>query len=97
MRVLRPGALIGAFLITSPSLWDAATGGGMTFDAAILRFLIAVLPCGVALALLDALLDAYVSGVGRGGSGSDGTSSGETPGRRRSDSPRSDQEAGTGV
>ena len=65
MRVLRPGALLGAFLIASPTLWAAVVNGGTSLDAAILRFLIAIVPCGVALALLDGLLDAYVSGVGR--------------------------------
>lgn len=82
MRVLRPGALIGAFLIASPTLWSAVVNGGTSIDASILRFLIAIVPCGVALALLDGLLDAYVSGVGRGtaAGGSDATK-----GRRRTD------------
>jgi len=91
MRVLRPGALIGAFLITSPSLWSAAIGGGVTLDAAIIRFLIAVLPCGVALAILDAVLDAYVAGVGRAAAAKEN----DKLARRRAD--RSDQELGTGV
>ena len=65
MRVLRPGALLGAFLVASPTIWAAFVTGSTTPDAAILRFLIAVVPCGIALGLLDGLLDAYTAGVGR--------------------------------
>jgi hypothetical protein len=90
MRVLRPGALLGAFLIASPNFWAAATTGGSAVDAALLRFLIAIVPCGIALALLDGLIDAYVSGVGRGTSSSD---SGSIEGGRR----RTDGELGPGV
>ena len=65
MRVLRPGALLGAFLIASPTIYAAFVNGTATADAAIVRFLIAVIPCGIALGLLDGLLDAYTAGVGR--------------------------------
>jgi hypothetical protein len=65
MRVLRPGALLGAFLIASPTIYAAFVTGTASVDAAIVRFLIAVVPCGIALGLLDGLLDAYTAGVGR--------------------------------
>lgn len=65
MRVLRPGALLGAFLIASPTVYAAFVTGTATPDAAIIRFLIAVIPCGIALGILDGLIDAYTSGVGR--------------------------------
>ncbi|RKS75602.1 hypothetical protein CLV35_2076 [Motilibacter peucedani] len=65
MRVLRPGALLGAFLIASPTIYAAFVTGTSTVDAAIVRFLIAVVPCGIALGMLDGLLDAYTAGVGR--------------------------------
>lgn len=65
MRVLRPGALLGAFLVASPTIYSAFVSGTATADAAIIRFLIAVIPCGIALGILDGLLDAYTSGVGR--------------------------------
>lgn len=65
MRVLRPGALLGAFLVASPTVYAAFVSGTASIDAAILRYLIAIVPCGVALGLLDGLLDMYTSGVGR--------------------------------
>ena len=55
MRVLRPGALLGAFLIASPTIYAAFVTGTASVDAAIVRFLIAVVPCGIALGLLDGL------------------------------------------
>ncbi|RZS91582.1 hypothetical protein EV189_0827 [Motilibacter rhizosphaerae] len=65
MRVLRPGALLGSFVICSPTTYQAFVAGTVSVDAAILRFLIFIVPCGVAISLFDGLLDAYTSGVGR--------------------------------
>jgi hypothetical protein len=57
--MVRFETLLAALLITAPVLWDAFTTGNTSVDTALLRFLIAVPVCALALALLRRVFQAY--------------------------------------
>jgi hypothetical protein len=57
--MIRFDVLLAALLVSAPTLWDAFTTGNTTVDTALIRFLIAVPVCAVALLLLRKVFDAY--------------------------------------
>ncbi|HEY0487214.1 MAG TPA: hypothetical protein VGD72_13295 [Mycobacteriales bacterium] len=50
--MIRFDVLIAALLMSAPTLWDAFSTGNTPVDTALVRFLVAVPVCAVALALL---------------------------------------------
>jgi hypothetical protein len=57
--MIRFDVLMVALLVSAPSLWDAFSTGNTSVDTALLRFLIAVPVCAVALLLLRRVFEAY--------------------------------------
>jgi hypothetical protein len=53
--IVRPGVLLCAVLVSSPALWNALWAGTLETDTALTRFLIALVLCAVARAVLVAL------------------------------------------
>jgi hypothetical protein len=57
--MIRFDVLVAALLLSTPTLWDAFTTGNTSVDTALLRFLIAVPVCAVAMMLLRKVFQAY--------------------------------------
>ena len=57
MSVLRLEVLLGAALLASPALWAALVEHRMTLEAALVRYLLAVVLCAVGVTVLRALLE----------------------------------------
>ncbi|NHC15128.1 hypothetical protein [Motilibacter deserti] len=59
MNILRPGAVVGGLLLSSPTMYSSLVTETTGVDAAIFRFLFGVLLTGVGLSLIDAIAVAY--------------------------------------
>jgi hypothetical protein len=59
VNILRPGAVVGGLLLSSPTMYSALIADDAGVDAAIFRFLFGVLVTGVALSVLDGIVVAY--------------------------------------
>src|SRR4051812_10830530 len=59
MNILRPGAVVGGLLMSSPTIYAALVDETAGVDAAIFRFLLGVLLCGVGLSIYDAITATY--------------------------------------
>lgn len=74
--MLRPAALLLAVVFASPALYAGLVTGALDLDAALVRFLVAVPVCAVALAVLRELIGTFAAPEGE---------IVETPARRRTD------------
>ncbi len=64
MKIFRPWGVIAAIIVTSPALHAAFVSSTMGVDTALLRFLIAVPVCSVAISAVVAVMDSYAAGFG---------------------------------
>lgn len=64
MKIFRPWGVIAALLVTSPALYAAFIASTMPTDVALMRFLIAVPVCSVAISAVVAVMDSYAAGLG---------------------------------